>query len=125
MNVPDSLPDCGNLLSRIASLYTDGQTAAVRSVQRALLLTYWQIGQTIVEFDQHGQARASYGSKLMTQLSTDLSVKFGKGFSRSNLNTMRLLFIKYDDKTVLSDKLTWAHYTELVKIDHVPNRYSI
>ena len=118
MNILSPAPNYTDLLSRIATVYVDGQAAAVQSVQRTLLLTYWQIGQTIVEFEQNGQARASYGSKLLTQLSTDLSHKFGKGFNRSGLNYMRLLYQRYPDKEKLSHKLTWAHYVELVKIDH-------
>lgn len=118
MNLPDQNPDYKNLLHRITSLYTDGQAAAVRSVQRTLLLTYWQVGQIIVEFEQGGQARSEYGSQLLTRLSRDLSHKFGKGFSRSGLNHMRLVYQRYSDSTLLSHKLTWAHYVELVKIDH-------
>jgi hypothetical protein len=92
--------------------------AAVQSVQRTLLLTYWQIGQTMVEFEQGGQVRADYGSQLLPRLSRDLSDQFGKGFSRSNLIYMRLLYLKYPDSTLLSDQLTWGHYSELLKIDH-------
>lgn len=118
MNLPDKSPDYTNLLSRIASIYADGQATAVQSVQRTLLLTYWQIGQTIVEFEQGGQARADYGSEVLPRLSRDLSHKFGKGFSRSGLNHMRLLYKRYPYFALLSHKLTWAHYVELAKIDH-------
>lgn len=119
MNLPDKTPkEYQSLLRRIASIYTDGQVAAVQSVQRTLLLTYWQIGQTMVEFEQGGQVRADYGSQLLPRLSRDLSHQFGKGFNRSNLIYMRLLYIKYPESAVLSHQLTWAHYMELVKIDH-------
>ena len=118
MNLSDKSPEYVNLLSRIASIYADGQATAVQSVQRTLLLTYWQIGHTIVEFEQGGQARADYGSQVLPRLSRDLSDQFGKGFSRSNLISMRLLYRRYVDRALLSDQLTWAHYVELVKIDH-------
>lgn len=118
MNLPDKSPEYTSLLSQIASIYTDGQATAVQSVQRTLLLTYWQIGQTIMEFEQGGQTRADYGSQVLPRLSRDLSDQFGKGFSRSNLISMRLLYRRYNEKALLSDQLTWAHYVELVKIDH-------
>lgn len=118
MNLPDKSPEYVSLLSSIASIYTDGQATAVQSVQRTLLLTYWQIGQTIVEFEQGGQVRADYGSQVLPRLSRDLSHKFGKGFSRSGLNHMRLLYQRYPDSALLSHKLTWAHYVELAKIDY-------
>ena len=118
MNLPQKTPDYNQLLQQIDSVYTDGQKVAVQSVQRTLLLTYWQIGQTIVEFEQGGQARAEYGNKLLVRLSDDLSHKFGKGFNRSNLNYMRLVYQRYPDSGSLSHKLTWAHYVELVKLEH-------
>lgn len=118
MNPAPQIPEYNNLLNCIALLYTDGQTRAVRSVQQTLLRTYWQIGQTITEFEQGGQTRADYGSQVLPRLSRDLSDQFGKGFSRSNLVSMRLLFKRYPQEGLLSDQLTWAHYVELVKIDH-------
>lgn len=118
MNVPSPTPNYTDLLSRIATVYTNGQVAAVQSVQRTLLLTYWRIGQTIVEFEQGGQVRSDYGTKVLPRLSRDLSDQFGKGFSRSNLISMRLVYRHFPDIALLSDQLTWAHYVELVKIDH-------
>ncbi len=119
MNMPNKTPkEYQNLLHRITSIYTDGQVAAVRSVQRTLLLTYWQIGQIMVEFEQGGQLRADYGTQLLPRLSRDLSHQLGKGFNRSNLIYMRLLYLKYPKSAILSHQLTWAHYMELVKIDH-------
>ncbi|MBO0933630.1 DUF1016 N-terminal domain-containing protein [Fibrella aquatilis] len=114
--IPNS--DYADLISRIATVYTTGQRTAMQSAQRTLLLTYWQIGQTIIEFEQGGQARADYGSQLITRLSRDLSHQFGKGFDRSNLIYMRLLYRKYANMAVLSHQLTWAHYVELVKMRH-------
>ncbi|HAK80768.1 MAG TPA: hypothetical protein DCR35_06770 [Runella sp.] len=117
--MPNKTPkEYQNLLHRITSIYTDGQVAAVRSVQRTLLLTYWQIGQIMVEFEQGGQLRADYGTQLLPRLSRDLSHQLGKGFNRSNLIYMRLLYLKYPKSAILSHQLTWAHYMELVKIDH-------
>jgi hypothetical protein len=39
-------------------------------------------------FEQGGNAKATYGKALLENLSKDLSLPFGKGFSRSNLNYM-------------------------------------
>lgn len=41
---------------------------------------------------------------------------FGKGFSRANLQWMRLLYIKYPICQTLSSKLSWSHYCELLGI---------
>nr|WP_322681016.1 DUF1016 N-terminal domain-containing protein [Nostoc sp. DedQUE03]MDZ7976448.1 DUF1016 N-terminal domain-containing protein [Nostoc sp. DedQUE03]MDZ8042771.1 DUF1016 N-terminal domain-containing protein [Nostoc sp. DedQUE02] len=41
---------------------------------------------------------------------------YGKGFSRSNLQYMRLFYLKYENCQTLSGKLSWSHYTELLAI---------
>lgn len=83
-----------------------------------LLQTYWQIGRYIVEYEQGGQDKAIYGTALIENLSKDLSTLHGKGFNRSNLIYMRLLFLKYPISAMPSHLLTWSHYVELLKIDN-------
>jgi hypothetical protein len=73
------------LIDQIGEILTAGRQRAVQSVNTILVLIYWEIGRYIVEFEQQGNERAEYGSKLFEQLSKDLSLSYGKGFSRSNL----------------------------------------
>jgi len=47
--------------------------------------TYWEVGRRIVEHEQHGKKRAVYGEALIERLALDLTGKFGRGFSQSNL----------------------------------------
>ena len=89
----------------------------MQAVNRELLATYWQIGQHIVEFEQAGQVRADYGKALITQLARDLSLRHGKGFSRSNIVYMRLLYLRYPISQKPSDLLSWSHFVELLKIE--------
>ena len=59
-----------------------------------MLNAYWQIGKDIIEFEQDGKLKAEYGKELLVNLAKDLTLKYGKGFSRRNLNYMRLLYHK-------------------------------
>ncbi len=106
-----------NLLTSISGVYTNAQAQAARAVNSYLIDTYWQIGQYIVNFEQGGKAKASYGKSLLEILSSDLSNVHGKGFSRSNLSYMRLFYLRYPICEKASHKLSWSHYVELVKID--------
>lgn len=45
-----------------------------------------------MEFEQGGKDRAAYGDALIQRLSTDLSARFGRGFSRQNLQQMRMFY---------------------------------
>jgi len=105
------------LLKQISNRYVQGQAQAIRSVNEALIETNWNIGRYIVEYEQKGSQKAKYGSRLLENLSRDLTLLHGKGFSRSNLNYMRLFYLRYPICETLSHKLSWSHYCELVKID--------
>ena len=105
------------LLGRISEVYTTGQVRANQAVNAQITETYWQIGHDIVEFEQGGNVRADYGKALLTNLSRDLTLRHGKGFSRSNLIYMRLLYLHYKIGQKPSDLLSWSHHVELLRID--------
>ncbi|HLV80657.1 MAG TPA: PDDEXK nuclease domain-containing protein, partial [Chthonomonadaceae bacterium] len=54
--------------------------------------TYWEIGRRIAEFEQRGAERADYGKRVIERLSTDLTAKFGRGFSQRNVEQMRRFY---------------------------------
>jgi hypothetical protein len=106
-----------HLLEQIYTTYTQGRIGAMQAVNAQLIETYWQVGRHIVEFEQGGKLRADYGKSLINNLATDLNVRHGKGFSRSNLVYMRLLYLHYPISQKLSHLLSWSHYVELLKLD--------
>ena len=111
-----------NLISDIGELLEIGRTAAIKKVNTVLLETYWNVGKRIVEFEQAGILKAEYGKELLKELSKDLGKQFGKGFSRTNLQYMRLLYVKYPKCQTLSGKLSWSHYIELLSISDDTSR---
>jgi predicted nuclease of restriction endonuclease-like (RecB) superfamily len=106
-----------NLVSKISETYVEGQRKAVRLVNSSLVDTYWHIGQYIVEYEQGGNSKAEYGLKLLEKLSSDLSVRHGKGFSRSNIVRIRQFYLLYPIGATLSHQLSWSHYVELMGIE--------
>ena len=83
------------LLASVSTLLEEGRRSAARSVNAALTATYWLVGKRIVEYDQAGQARATYGSEVLKRLSADLVGRFGRGFSERNLEQMRLFYLHW------------------------------
>jgi predicted nuclease of restriction endonuclease-like (RecB) superfamily len=114
----DILSNYEALMQAIRQTYQSGLTNAVRAARREMVLTYWAIGRHIVEYEQLGNEKSVYGSKILERLSKDLSDQLGRGFSRTNLISMRLCYIRYPEVALLSDQLTWAHYVEIMPIDH-------
>jgi len=106
--------------------------------------TYWRIGRRIVEQEQKGSDRASYGEELVASLAKDLTVRFGRGFSRTNVFQMRQFFLAYREKIqTLSElsgaesivqtpsglspsnpafPLSWSHYVRLLTVPEAQAR---
>lgn len=112
----DLIDSYQQLIDRIGECLVQAQQRAFEQVNTLLVETYWQIGQYIVEFEQKGNERAEYGSRLLTQLSRDLKTAYGKGFSRRNVLDMRRFYVSYPKWQMVSAKLGWSHYTELLAI---------
>lgn len=106
-----------SLIKDIGKILEEGRTKAFRVVNEILVKTYWEIGRRIVVFEQQGKERAEYGSYLLDRLSKDLKLRYGKGFSRRNIVSIRLLYKKYPIGQTLSAQLGWSHYVELLTIE--------
>jgi predicted nuclease of restriction endonuclease-like (RecB) superfamily len=83
------------LVREVSTLLESARSASARAVNTLITATYWEIGRRIVEFEQRGARRAAYGTELLDNLSADLTRRFGRGFSRDNLETMRLFYLAY------------------------------
>ena len=103
------------LVNEIASIITNARNNVIKNINTELINAYWNIGRIIVE-DELKSQRGEYGKKQLLTLLKTLTNKFGKGFSRSNLQNMRLLYLKYPNCQTLSSKLSWSHYCELLYI---------
>ncbi len=105
------------LIEKIGNVYDNARKNVISTANLEMLNAYWEIGKYIVQYEQKGNLKAAYGSKLLINLSKDLKLRYGRGFSRSNLSYMRQFYIKYPNRETVSHKLTWSHYFELLKID--------
>lgn len=106
-----------HLLTEISQIYNDLQAKAYSAVNHALISANWSIGKYIVTYEQNGSDRAEYGKVLLRNLSKDLTLRLGKGFSHSNLANMRLFYLRYPIFQTVSGKLSWSHYCEIISID--------
>jgi predicted nuclease of restriction endonuclease-like (RecB) superfamily len=125
------------LLLEVSRLLERARQSAGRAVNAVMTAAYWQIGQRIVEQEQQGSTRASYGEELVAKLAQDLAARFGRGFSRTNVFQMRQFFLAYREKIqTLSEfsgvgsiiqtppgstaipafPLSWSHYVRLLTV---------
>ncbi|MBS1775021.1 MAG: DUF1016 family protein [Bacteroidetes bacterium] len=116
------------LIDEIGSLLQKGREQVAQTTSTILAQTYWFIGQHIVEFEQGGKEKAEYGSNLLDRLSNDLTKRYGKGFSRSNVFQIRQFYLRFSKIQTLSGQfkksqtpsnvLSWSHYIEILKADN-------
>ncbi|NOX65720.1 MAG: DUF1016 domain-containing protein [Chlorobi bacterium] len=85
-----------DLVGDISKLLETARKESARTINALLTATYWVIGYRIVEFEYQGREREEYyGEKLLRRLSSELTLKFGKGFSRQNLQQMIQFYNMY------------------------------
>jgi hypothetical protein len=72
------------LISSIAEVHARTQAGAAGVVNRYLTLRNWFIGAYIVEFEQNGEDRASYGQQLLPRLARDLKKARNPGLQCRN-----------------------------------------
>ena len=129
----------GSLVGDITKLLEHSRRASARSINAIMTATYWEIGRRIVEFEQKGEKRAEYGKAIIERLSSDLSSKFGRGFSRQNLQQMRQFYLSFPSERICQTPsgestlaqmascfpLPWSAYVRLlaVKNEHARQFY--
>jgi predicted nuclease of restriction endonuclease-like (RecB) superfamily len=106
-----------DLYSDIKSILEQARGNAIRAVNFSMVIAYWEIGKRIVEEEQHGNKRATFGQATLKHLSLQLSNEFGRGFDESNLRNMRLFYQAFLIRDALRHELSWTHYRFIMKVE--------
>ncbi|TBO39690.1 PDDEXK nuclease domain-containing protein [Pedobacter kyonggii] len=129
----------GNILNILKRYRAD----AYKAINTAMVISYWQIGKEIVENEQGGSVKASYGDEILQSLSKKLTADFGKGFSYSNLRNFRQFYLTYPNDQIcyavrsisqntdnqpneisyaLRSNLSWTHHRLIMRVDDMQAR---
>ena len=92
--------DFDELFLTIRSLINSAHSGAARTVNSIQVITNFEIGRHIVEYEQSGQATAVYGKKVIDSLAERLTREYGSGFSRSNLFLFRKFYTEYRNRDI-------------------------
>ena len=103
--------------SQIKDILTTARNKVYSAANFAMVEAYWHIGKSIVE-KQGGEARAEYGSSLIAELSARMTADFGKGFTVTNLQNMRLFYLSFQNSYALRTELSWTHYRLLMRVEN-------
>ena len=82
----------------IRELIAGARTTVARGVDLVQVHTNFEIGRRIVEEELRGGDRAAYGEQIIRTLADRLTGEFGRGFSLSNLKSMRQFYLQNQDR---------------------------
>ena len=112
---PVALP----LLAQVRELILQARQQVAQTVNAGLTLLYWHIGARI-RHDLLEAKRAEYGEKIVQAVAAQLTMEFGRGYSRRNLFQMVRFAEVFPDLRIvqaLSAQLSWSHFTFVIRLD--------
>lgn len=129
-----------NFLETIGNILEQAKNNAKTAVNLAMVYAYYEIGKRIVEEEQNGQEKATYGKHILNDLSEYLTINFGRGYSVDNLSLMRKFYITYSKDSISETVfrkfenlpstetgrrfyLSWSHYLKLMRIENIEERH--
>lgn len=108
-------------LNDIRSIIEHGRQTAYAAAGQAAIMTYWNVGQRIVEEEQNGKSRAEYGKQIIPLLANQLTRDYGTGYGRRNLAYYRQFYLTFPQKEILHDfvqNLTWTHIRRILSVSN-------
>lgn len=99
MSTPDE-SDYALVHTELVALVESARHVAARRVNALMSAVYWEIGRRIVETEQGGEERPTYGKGLIERLAVDLGARFGRGFSATNLRQMRAFHLAWPPERI-------------------------
>ena len=92
------------LFENTKAILYEARSAVTRNINTAMVMTYFEIGRTIVEHEQEGAKRAEYAKETLKALSQKLTDEFARVYSADNLELMRKFYIVYSKSETPSRK---------------------
>lgn len=117
-----------NITSDIGEIILSAQQTAYRTVDAILLQRNWLIGKRIAEEELSGKNRSEiYGVEIIKKLSRELTEKYGKGYTKTNLYSFYTFYKEYKEIFhPVSGKsgmlLSWTHYRILLQVHDLKAR---
>ncbi len=110
------------LIQQIHTIIATAKDRAIRSVDTERVLMYWQIGKLILEEEQQGKERATYGEFLIKSLAHTLEPQYGSGFSTRQLERFRQFYRTFPIASALRSQFSWTHYKTLITLNNQDKR---
>lgn len=108
-----------NLFADIRQMIEATRTQVAATVNSAMTLMYWHIGNRINR-EVLGGERAAYGKQVVETLALNLTKEYGKGFDAKSLRKMMQFASVFPDIQIVAPlvgQLSWSHFLQVIPID--------
>ncbi len=108
-----------NLFADIRQMIEATRTQVAATVNSAMTLMYWHIGNRINR-EVLGGERAAYGKQIVETLALNLTKEYGKGFDAKSLRKMMQFASVFPDIQIVAPlvgQLSWSHFLQVIPID--------
>ena len=112
----NSLSTDNILIHDIRRLIEEARASMAVAVNTGLTMLYWQVGRRIYQEILKGE-RAEYGEQIVSTLSRQLEIEYGRGFSNKNIRHMIRFAEAFADEANVSTlwrHLSWSHFKEII-----------
>lgn len=107
-----------NYLKQITDIIKNARNKVETTVNSELVILYWNVGK-IIKTQILDDNKPEYGKSVIQNLSQELVLEYGRGYSQRNLFNMVKLYEVFGDEKILHTlctKLTWSHFRKLIYI---------
>ena len=108
-----------DFFNEIKSLIEQSRRQVAVTVNATMTMLYWEVGRRIRKEILHDQ-RAGYGRQIVESLARQLTLEYGKGWSKRHLHhCLRFAEVLPDIQIVnaLRTQLSWTHIRTVIAID--------
>ena len=105
-----------SLIRDIRQMIEETRASVAAAVNTGLTMLYWRIGRRINQ-EILKDGRAEYGEAIVSTLSGQLQIEYGRGFSAKNLRHMIRFAEVFTDEAIVSTlwrQLSWSHFKEII-----------
>ncbi len=107
------------LINELKQIIEEAKIKAITYVNSTLVQLYWNIGNKL-HAEMLKKKRAEYGEQVIKQVSKQLTLLYGRGFTDKALFKMVKFAKTYPEEQIvinLSTLLSWSHFIELITFE--------
>lgn len=120
----DAPRQASDLLAELRDLIDAARQHIAQTANATLTMLYWRIGHRI-EVELLQKERAPYGQEIVSAVSRELTLAYGRGFTDRNLWHMKRFAEAFPDEKIvsaLSTVLSWTHFRQIIYLERPMQR---